>query len=74
MVNLKLNQLPKSLQEYSLATKKLIDQQQEKILPILKDMKIKDDTLKIWVNILKQVMKYLKIINLEHQKKIIKQL
>ena len=43
---LKLNQLPKPLQEYSLATRKLIDQQQEKIVPILKDMKIKDDTIK----------------------------
>jgi len=43
---LKLNQLPKPLQEYSLATRKLIDKQQEKIVPILKDMKIKDDTIK----------------------------
>ncbi len=43
---LKLNQLPKPLQEYSLATRKLIDQQQAKIGPILKDMKIKDDTIK----------------------------
>ena len=43
---LKLNQLPKPLQEYSLATRKLIDKQQEKIGPILKDMKIKDDTIK----------------------------
>ncbi len=43
---LKLNQLPKPLREYSLATRKLIDQQQEKIVPILKDMKIKDDTIK----------------------------
>ena len=43
---LKLNQLPKSLQQYSQAIRKLVDDQQEKIVPILKDMKIKDDTLK----------------------------
>ncbi len=43
---LKLNQLPKPLQEYSLATRKLIDKQQEKIGPILKDMNIKDETIK----------------------------
>ena len=43
---LKLNQLPKSLREYSQAIRKLVDNQQEKIGPILKDMKIKDDTLK----------------------------
>ena len=71
---LKLNQLPKSLQQYSQVIRKLVDDQQEKILPILKDMKIKDDILKTWVDILKQVMKYLKIVDLEHQKKIINQL
>ena len=60
---LKLDQIPKSLQQYSQAIKKLVDDQQEKILPILKDMKIKDDTLKTWVDILKQVTKYLKTIN-----------
>ena len=43
---LKLDQLPKSLREYSQAIRKLVDNQQEKIGPILKDMKIKDDTLK----------------------------
>ena len=43
---LQLKQLPKPLQEYSQAIKKLVDNQQEKIKPILKDMKIKDDTLK----------------------------
>ena len=43
---LKLKQLPKSLQQYSQVIRKLVDDQQEKILPILKDMKIKDDTLK----------------------------
>jgi len=44
--NIKLSQLPQSLRENSKIIRKLIDNQQEKLLPIIKDMKIKDDTIK----------------------------
>ena len=43
---LQLKQLPKPLQEYSNLIKKLVDQQQEKLKPILKDMDIKDISIK----------------------------
>jgi len=44
---LQLKQLPKPLQEYSNLIKKLVDQQQDKLKPILKDMDIKDISIKI---------------------------
>jgi len=43
---LQLKQLPKPLQEYSLVIKKLVDQQQDRLKPILKDMDIKDVSVK----------------------------
>ncbi len=43
---LELKQLPKPLQEYSKVIKKLVDNQQEKLKPILKEMDIKDATMK----------------------------
>ena len=43
---LQLKQLPKPLQEYSYLIKKLVDQQQEKLKPILKDMDITDISIK----------------------------
>ena len=43
---LQLKQLPKPLQEYSNLIKKLVDQQQDKLKPILKDMDIKDISIK----------------------------
>ncbi len=43
---LQLKRLPKPLQEYSNLIKKLVDQQQEKLKPILKDMDIKDISIK----------------------------
>ena len=43
---LQLKQLPKPLQEYSKIIKKLVDDQQEKLKPILKEMDVKDVTMK----------------------------
>ena len=43
---LQLKQLPKPLQEYSNAIRKLVDDQQEKLKPILKEMDVKDVTMK----------------------------
>ena len=43
---LQLKQLPKPLQEYSYLIKKLVDQQSQKLKPILKDMDIKEDIIK----------------------------
>jgi len=43
---LQLKQLPKPLREYSQVIKKLVDNQQEKLKPILKEMDIKDITMK----------------------------
>ena len=43
---LQLKQLPKPLQEYSNAIRKLVDNQQEKLKPILKEMDVKDVTMK----------------------------
>jgi len=43
---LQLKQLPKPLREYSQVIKKLVDNQQEKLKPILKEMDVKDVTMK----------------------------
>ena len=43
---LQLKQIPKPLQEYSKVIKKLVDDQQEKLKPILKEMDVKDITMK----------------------------
>jgi len=43
---LQLKQLPKPLREYSQVIKKLVDDQQEKLKPILKEMDVKDVTMK----------------------------
>jgi hypothetical protein len=43
---LQLKQLPKPLQEYSNVIRKLVDDQQEKLKPILKEMDVKDVTMK----------------------------
>ena len=44
--NLKLNQLPKSLQSSSFAIRKLIDDYSAELSPILKTMNVKDDIIK----------------------------
>ena len=43
---LQLKQLPKPLREYSNVIKRLVDDQQEKLKPILKEMDVKDVTMK----------------------------
>ena len=44
--NIKLNELPKSLQSSSLAVRKLIDNYTTELSPILKTMNVKDDIIK----------------------------
>ena len=66
--NIKVNKLPESLQSSSFAIRKLIDDYSAELSPILKGMNVKDDIIKNMGRYYIKVMKYLKTINIEHQK------
>ena len=70
--NIKLEQLPKPLQSSSFAIRKLIDDYTTELSPILKTMNVKDDLIKNMGRYLHTSYEYLKILNLELTKKLIK--
>ena len=67
--NIKLNDLPKSLQSSSFAIKNLIDKYTKELAPIIKTTNVKDDLIKTWVDIYIHRMKYLRTQSLELTKK-----